>query len=230
MLRKEVLRAEHRPDYPRDIELALAERIGQRRQKRVGRLRVLADEKAIELANEEPGGDRLFEYDAHDIVAVPLALLAEDRLAVEIVEVLVELELIFAVGVPTRESAGCFLNVFLGVAANAEAEQLHHLAGVVFVRLALDVAVGVEVDKHRHVLAHVEQERLELAERMFAQQLVLVVNLLYELHLSDARNEVVMPEERHLFAEGMRAVPEGVKPPAALSKFIVFMVDYFLTK
>ena len=64
-------------------------------------------------------------------------------------------------------------DVLLGVVADAEAEQLHDFAGVVLVRLALDVGVVVEPDDHRRVAADVEQERPKLAQGVLAQQLVL---------------------------------------------------------
>ena len=78
-----------------------------------------------------------------------------------------------AVGVPAGEGAGGLADVLLGVVADAEAEQLHQLAGVVLVRLALDVAVGVEPDQHGRVAADRLQQRAELAQGVLAQQAVL---------------------------------------------------------
>src|SRR5436309_2770071 len=86
--------------------------------------------------------------------ASTVAELAEDRLRAVVVEARGERELL-AVGVPAGEGAGGFADVRLGVIAHAEGEQLHHLPGVVLVRLTLDVAVGVEPDEHGRVAAHV---------------------------------------------------------------------------
>ncbi len=69
-----------------------------------------------------------------------------------------------AVGAPAGEGAGGLADVRLGVVADAQAEQLHQLAGVVLIRPALGVGVGVEPEEHGRVLAHGLQERAEPPE------------------------------------------------------------------
>ena len=55
----------------------------------------------------------------------------------------------FAVAhVPAGEAAGGLLDVFLGVIAHTQAEQLHDLTGEVFVRVATAVGVAIQPDQH----------------------------------------------------------------------------------
>ena len=111
-----------------------------------------------------------------------------------------------AVGVPAGEGAGRLADVGLGVVADAEGEQFHQLAGVVLVRLALDVAVGVEPDEHGRVAAHRQQEGAELAEGVLAEQDGSAASSGRLADLGDAGGEVVVPEQRHPLAERVHRV------------------------
>ena len=85
----------------------------------------------------------------------------------------------------------------VGVAVRAEREELHHLARVVLVRLLLDVLVAVQPDEHRRILGHADQQVLERAERVAAEQVDLVE---HQPLRGDARvrgREPVVPDERH---------------------------------
>ena len=224
MLRVEQPRREDRPDQRRHVVVTFAERLAQRLEQPVGRWR-LADEERVELADEEPGAGRLLQDDPHDVGAVPVAGPAEERLGAVVVQLGLEPELL-AAGVPAGEGAGRLADVLLGVAAaDAQGEQLHQLAGVVLVSLALDVAVGVEPDEHGGVLAHRLQERLELAQGLLAQRQVLLEHQAGADDLVDAGGEVVVPEQGELLAERVQAVQHGVQPPAAQRHGVVLVGD-----
>ncbi len=120
-----------------------------------------------------------------------------------------------AVGPPAGEGAGGLADVLLGVVADAQAEQLHQLAGIVLVGLPLDVAVGVEPDEHGRVPADRLEQRAELAQGVRPQQHVLAEHQDRVLHLGEAGGEVVVPEQRHLLAQRVAALEHAVQPPAA---------------
>ena len=211
---EEVFRREHGAEQGGEVVIVLPQLLTERFQQGVGSVLVLADERAVQLADEEAGARLLLEQNIDHVAAVPVAGAAKDGLRPLVVKAFVEL-VAFAVSVPAGESAGGFADVLLGVIADAEREQFHHFTGVVLVGVGLHVAVRVEVDQHGRVFAHFEQERAELAERVLAQQLVLHHHRLRVLHLGDAGSEVVVPEEGHLLAQRVAAVEHAVEPPGA---------------
>ncbi len=79
--------------------------------------------------------------------------MADDRLLALVVLVLPE-DWFGADDVPAGERAGGFADVLLSVMADAEAEPLHQLAGVILVGVALGAALGVEPDHHGRVARH----------------------------------------------------------------------------
>src|SRR5262249_48651595 len=158
-------------------------------QQRVGRYGLLANEVVIKLAHEETGRSGLFEDDPYHVASIPCTGLPEDGLRPTIVEPRIEFEPV-AVAAPAGESAGRFADVLLGVVADTEAKQLHQLAGVVLVRLALHVAIRIEPEEHGPVSANGLQERTKPAQGVFAKQAVLAKHQLGALDLGDAGGEV----------------------------------------
>src|SRR5229473_4883371 len=103
MFGKEVPGAKDCANQMRNIVIALTKRLGQWFQERFGRLSGLAHEIAIELADKESSASWLFHNDSHDVFAVPLARLTEERLRLEVVRFRIEIE-VFAGRVPAGES------------------------------------------------------------------------------------------------------------------------------
>ena len=85
-------RGQDGPDQPGDVVVALAERLAQRLEQRVGRRGLLADEEVVELADQEPRRRRLLQHDAHHVAAVPGAGLPQDGLGAAVVQAGVERE------------------------------------------------------------------------------------------------------------------------------------------
>jgi hypothetical protein len=82
----------------------------------------------------------------------------------------------------------------------AEREQLHHFTREVFVGLALAIARAIQVLQHRRIFRDVVQQLAEIAERVTAQQHVLLRHLLRILDL-------VLPEVKWLCQKSvMRSV------------------------
>jgi len=52
---------------------------------------------------------------------------------------------------PAGERAGDFLDIVLGIVADAQGEQFHHLARQVLVGMPLAVGRRVEIDKERRI-------------------------------------------------------------------------------
>ena len=59
---------------------------------------------------------------------------------------------------PAGEGAGPLLDVALAVVADAEGEELHHLAREVLVGVRLPVRRAVEIGEHRRVTRHALQQ------------------------------------------------------------------------
>src|SRR5207249_2968931 len=107
--------------------------------------------------------------------------LAEDRLFAVVVIVFAEVGPAL-LDAPASEGPRRLANVLLGVVAaigparvvDAQAEQLHQLAGMVLVGPIASALGGVEPDHHRLVAGHLAEERAEAALGMPAHQLVLI--------------------------------------------------------
>ena len=93
------------------------------------------------------------------------------------------------VDVPAGEGLRAGFHVGLGDVVDADREQLLQLAGVVLVRVDGLGGVAVEVDQHRGVDGHLEGHRAEVAERLLAEQQVLVPHHLPVADLVDAGRE-----------------------------------------
>jgi hypothetical protein len=76
----------------------------------------------------------------------------------------------------------------------------------------------IEIDHHRRILGHRMQQYIEAPQRMAAQQAVLLQHQPGAFHLLHAGDEMVVPEQRHAFAQLLgRALrrKQGIDPPAA---------------
>ena len=124
------------------------------------------------LGAEALGRRRVGDQDVHDVVAVPVAGLAHERLRVVVVLAGVEVELA-AAQVPAGEGAGGGLDVVLGVVADAAGVQLHQFAPEVLVRVRLEVLVAVEVAQHLRVPRDGQGQGAEVAQRVLPEHLVL---------------------------------------------------------
>src|SRR3954468_6779077 len=86
-------------------------------------------------------------------LAVIIVALPKDFFFAVVEALLIEGRLLVAHG-PAGERAGELLDIALGVVTYAEREELHHLARVVLVRLALAIGLPVEPDEHRRIAPH----------------------------------------------------------------------------
>ena len=162
--RQELWTTEDVAHYGAHVEAA----IGVDRRQAIHRacIRDLKDEEAEELCGEEAGGGRVAHECGQDVVGVPAPRHAHERLVTVIVLVGVEDELTGAIGAVTGERARGLLHVGVGVIADANGEQLHHLARVILVGLACAVLVVVQPDEHGRIASHSLQQCLEVTERV----------------------------------------------------------------
>jgi hypothetical protein len=172
------------------------------------------NELAPQLAGHEFRRLRLREEDIEHRAPVEAARAAEEGLDALVVRRPAKQELTgFRINAPPGESARGLLDVLLAVMALAEREELHQLAREVLVGLLLAARRVVEIDQHRGVAGDRSEQLAEIAQRVPAQKLVLPVQKLRGAHLLQARYEVVVPEERHLFAELLACGQKLRQPP-----------------
>ena len=153
------------------------------------------------------------------VLPVERAALAEDPLdaGVVVARVVAEVHVAGAL-LPVVAEAGqrprLLADVRLAVpAAGAEREELHHLARVVLVRRPLRVVAAVQPEEHRRVLRHVEQQLLERAEPVVAEELVLIQHQPLRVDAAVRGREPVVPDERHPLDERARRAHHPVEPP-----------------
>ena len=155
----------------------------------------------------------------HESFHVNAAAVMEDRLHARIVVLPVVTEVVRpAVLAPAVPEAGegprLLADVVLGVAAvGAEREELHHLARVVLVRRILRVVASVQPQQHRRVLRHLEQQLVEGAEAVVAEELVLVQHQPLRADAGVRGRKPVVPDQRHPLDEGPRGSHHPVEPP-----------------
>jgi hypothetical protein len=141
-----------------------------------------------------------------------IAMTSSDRLEAVVVARCDEHRLLRLVQRPAGERARRFFDVVLGVRAQAEREELHHFARVVFVRMRLVVRAIVEPDQHRRIAGHRRQQRRKPPEPLLPEQIDLRDHL-RRLHLLQRRREMAVPEQRHLFVQRVRRAQHPVEPP-----------------
>ena len=112
------------------------------------------------------------------------------------------------------QRARLLAHVVLGVAAvGAEREQLHQLARVVLVRRLLRVLGAREPQQHRRVARDAHQQLVERAQRVLAEQLVLVQHQPLRADPVVGGREPVVPHERHALDQRPVGPDHAVEPP-----------------
>jgi hypothetical protein len=113
------------------------------------------------------------------------------------------------------QRARLFADVVLavGAAVGAEAEQLHHLAGVVLVRRALHVFVAVQPLQHRRVDRHRLEQVEERAEAVGAEEVRLIDHLLGFGDAAFGGREPVVEDERHPLDQRLVGADHAIQPP-----------------
>ncbi len=173
-----------------------------------GDLGLVGHEEVVEVAADEPGRGLLPHDDVDDVLAVEVALVAEEGLlaVVVILGVVHELGLVVAEGVqrdgllegPAREGPGRLLDVELGVGADAHGEQLEQLPAVVLVDAVGVVLPVVQPVDHGWILGEVEEDIPHLAQAVAPKGVDLSNQRRCVLALVVRGGEDVMPEEGHL--------------------------------
>ena len=157
---------------------------------------------------DELRAGRLLHDDVDDVLAVEVALVAEERLLAVVVVFRAIFELPREAAVrqtrqlglegPAGERARCLADIHLGVVAGAEAEQLQQLAAPVLVHRGAVVLVVVQPEDHRRVLRDLQQQVAIVAHAVAAEQLDLLQQLVVVVDLRVAGGEHAVPEQRHL--------------------------------
>ena len=178
------------------------------------RLRGGRDELAPELCRHEIGRPGLRKQDLQDRVSVEISGLPEHGLRAVVVRAGPIAEFPApGIDAPAGEGTRRFLHVLLAILPLAQREELHQLAREILVGTAFPVGRAVEIDHHRRIARHGTQKLAKVAQRVAPEQLVLPVHQLRRPHLLEARDEMVVPEERHLFRQGRRRREHLGKPP-----------------
>ncbi len=169
---------------------------------------------------DELGTGRLLHDDVDDVLAVEVALVAEERLLAVIVVFCAVFELPREAPVgkprqlglerPAGEGARCLADIHFGVVAGAEAEQFQQFAAPVLVDRGAMVLVVVEPEQHRRVLRDRHQQVAVVAHAALAEQLDLLEQLIVVVDLRVAGGEHAVPEQRHLFFERALGVHQVV--------------------
>ena len=186
---------------------------------RLGRDR---DEVAPQLLHDESRVRGVLQAEVAGVAPREPALLAEHGLDAGVVAVLVEAEVDLAspllpVVAEPRQRARLLANVGLAVAvALAEGEELHQLAGVVLVRCVLLVLRAGEPDEHRRIGGHRMEQEPEVAERVAAEEPVLLEHQLGRADAVVARREPVVEDERHPLGERTTRPHHPVEPPEVI--------------
>ena len=115
---------------------------------------------------------------------------------------------------PAGEGADGRVDVELGIEALAQGEQLEQLSAEILVRMLAAAGVVVQPDQHRAIFRNFCGEIREPAERMRANQLVLLQHQSCVFHFRDPCREVVVPEERQPLFEWARRMNQPREPPA----------------
>ena len=182
-------------------------------------VRRVRDEVAPELPDKERRVIRVRHAEPARVAPCESAAVAEDRLVARIVVLRVVAELhrpeVLAPAVPEAgERPSLLADVALGVAVvRAEREELHHLARVVLVRRVLRVVASVQPEQHRGVLRHVEQQFVERAQTVTAEELVLVHHQPLGADAVVRGGEPVVPDQRHPLDKRPRGSHHLVEPP-----------------
>ena len=212
--------AEDRADDGLDLVAVLVDRLERRLRPVVGLRR---HEVAPQLLHEERWVHVVRDAEVAGVAPVEVPGLPEHALHAGVVAGRVEVEVVCACTappavLPAGQRARLLAHVALGVGAavGAEREQLHHLAAVVLVRRAFLVLQAVQPFEHRGVRRDVAQQVVERAERVLAEQLVLLEHQLLAADAVVGRREPVVPDERHPLDERAARAHHAVEPPGVI--------------
>ena len=164
------------------------------------RRQLVPHQEAVDLPGQVLRGHRLLEDDLQHLHAVEVPGPAQERLRAAVVLVGVHLER-EVVEVPAGERPRAFAHVLLRVVPDAHGEELHHLAGEVLVRGALDVVLRVEEVQHRRVLRDLDGQVADVARRAPLEQVDLLHHLAVVADLVLVGGEVAVPQQGHLLLD-----------------------------
>jgi hypothetical protein len=114
---------------------------------------------------------------------------------------------------PAGQRAGAFLDVLLGVMADAEREQFHQFAGQVLVGMLLAIGRSIEPDQDCRIAHHGVEQFAERFAAQRAEQFVLPPHDAEILDLDGAGGEVIVPQERQSLAERIGTKKHPINPP-----------------
>ena len=174
------------------------------------------------MAGDEVRGSGLLADDFDDVLTVEVAGFAQEGLLtfVVVVSLIVEEPVEPSKGAagelgldgPAGEGPGTFANVDLGVAANAQTEELQQLTTPVLIHsVAVVIAVVQPVD-HGRVLGHLDQEVFIAAHSELAELDDHVHHVVVVVNLGNAGRENLVPEQRHLLFQRPLGVEHVVHP------------------
>ena len=219
--------AQHGAQVAARLEVGLLQRLDARRVLRrhvVPRrhLRLVGHEEVVQVAGDEARRGGLLDDDAHDVVAVEVAGLAQEGLLAVVVVVRAEDERrgVAAVriqrnglrGGPAGEGARRVLDVLLAVVADAHGKQFEDFAAVVLVRGVFVILGVVQPVQHAGVAGQVEQDGFHVGQAIAAEGLDLQRDAGGVLALVPAGSEDAVPEEGHFFLQRALGVDHAIEP------------------
>ena len=207
--RVEDVGTQDRAEGVRDIEAG--QRIHARRRFDQFGLGIGIDEPFEQLAGEEALMDRLRYDDADRTVGIKVSGLPEKRFDAVVVLFGVE-ECLPVFERPAGKGTGALFDVGLGVVAQAQREEFHHFARVVFVGMRFGVEPIVEPHEHRRIARHRREQRAKISEALQAEERVLLLHH-FGRRLAHGGCEMVVPEQRHFFDERTARAQHPIEPP-----------------
>ena len=117
---------------------------------------------------------------------------------------------------PAREGRGSLGYVSLGIVPQAQGEQFHQFAGVVFVRRGPGTLRQIKVEEHGGVGGNTQQDVIKGIEGVIAQELVLddhAHESRSTTYLAKTAREDAMPEQCHLLFHRPRRLDDALQPP-----------------
>ena len=182
----------------------------------------IGHEEVVNVAADEPGGGGLTDDYVDDVLAVPVAGVAQEGLLAVVVVVLAVVKEPGETAIrqagnlrgngPAGEGAGGFPHVNLGVIADTHGEEFQKLAAPVLVDGVPMVLVVVQPEDHGRVLGHLDQQIFIAAQAVVPEHVQLYQHLVTIVYLGVAGGEHVVPEQRHLFNQRLLGVDHAVYP------------------
>ena len=162
------------------------------------------------------------------MIAIKIAGLPQHGLLTRIVKLRPpQISECIGIDAPARVGACRFLDIRFAVVPFAQREQLHHLAREILVGAAFAAVRTIEIDQHGRIFGHRVQHVAKIAERVVAQQYVLLIHQLWAPDLVLPGGEMVMPEQGHALGQRRRRHDHFAHPPG--SQFLVAFSAQTLT-